>query len=138
MAKKRKNRLPKRVAGVKVPKTLRKGRIGKFLVSPEGQKLVAQGLAAAGAMVAASQAPRAVEAAKEPMADAKHAGEEAAHKVGEAGATLGQALTAAALAFAETLRGEHRSFRAEPEDPPTVTPIRARPKGESPATSPAR
>ena len=137
MAKKRKNKLPKRLAGVKVPKALRKGEIGKFLVSPEGQKLVAQGLAAAGAMIAATQAPKAVKAAKEPAAEATHAGQEAAHQVAQAGSTLGSALTAAAQAYAKTLRGEPRSFEGQP-DTTSVTPIRGRAaKGESSATSPA-
>ena len=50
MAKKLK--VPKRIAGVKIPKSVRKGPVGTFLNSTAGQVLVAEAvLAAAGAMV---------------------------------------------------------------------------------------
>ena len=48
MAKK-KLKLPKRIAGVKIPKTVRKGPVADFLNSPGGQELIAEMLTLAGA-----------------------------------------------------------------------------------------
>jgi hypothetical protein len=49
MAKKKlKATLPKRIAGVKVPKVLRKGSLGRFLGSPAGQALIVASLVQAG------------------------------------------------------------------------------------------
>ena len=41
-------RVPKRIAGVKIPKPIRKGGIGKFLNTTTGQVLLAEALFAAG------------------------------------------------------------------------------------------
>ena len=49
MAKKAK--LPKTIAGVKIPKAIRRGRLGKFVASPGGQKMLAEALLMAGAAV---------------------------------------------------------------------------------------
>ncbi len=59
MAKKKlKARLPKRIAGVKVPKALRKGPLGQFLGSPAGQAMIVDGLVQAGrALVKADGRP---------------------------------------------------------------------------------
>jgi len=54
MAKKRKtkrktvNAVPKRIAGMKVPKALRRGRVGRLLASPAGQALIVAAAARAG------------------------------------------------------------------------------------------
>lgn len=50
MAKKRKktNAIPKRIAGMKVPKGLRRGRVGRLLASPVGQALILDMAARAG------------------------------------------------------------------------------------------
>ena len=53
MAKKRKMKLPKRIAGVKIPKGIRKGPIGSFLTSSGGQLVIAEALLAAGGFYAA-------------------------------------------------------------------------------------
>ncbi|HVF16542.1 MAG TPA: hypothetical protein VNA21_06505, partial [Steroidobacteraceae bacterium] len=45
---KRKLKLPKKIAGVKIPKAVRKGPVGQFLNSSAGQLLVAEALIAAG------------------------------------------------------------------------------------------
>jgi hypothetical protein len=45
---KTKLKLPKRIAGVKIPKSVRKGPVGQFLNSSAGQLLVAEALIAAG------------------------------------------------------------------------------------------
>ena len=44
---KRKLKLPKKIAGVKIPKAVRKGPVGQFLHSSAGQLLVAEALIAA-------------------------------------------------------------------------------------------
>jgi len=54
--KKRKSALPKRIAGVKVPKAVRNGRFGELLASRTGQALLAQAIMAAGAVGAAKKA----------------------------------------------------------------------------------
>ena len=56
MAKKRKKRLPKQVAGVKVPKSVRKGRLGKAIASPAGQAVLAEVLMAAATVAGAKKA----------------------------------------------------------------------------------
>ena len=56
MAKKLKIKLPKRVAGVKVPKSIRKGPVADFLNSGAGQVLLAQALVAAAGALAVSKA----------------------------------------------------------------------------------
>jgi hypothetical protein len=53
MAKQRANKVPKRIAGVKVPKAIRKGPVGDFLGSSGGQVLLAELLLALGAVYAA-------------------------------------------------------------------------------------
>lgn len=44
MAKKNKSFLPKRIAGVKVPKSVRKGRFGELMASPAGLAAIAEAL----------------------------------------------------------------------------------------------
>ena len=53
MAKKHKMKLPKRIAGMKIPKGIRKGPIGNFLTSSGGQLVIAEALLAAGGFYAA-------------------------------------------------------------------------------------
>jgi hypothetical protein len=60
MAKTKKVKLPKRIAGVKVPKELRKngGWLLGMLDTPQGKALVASGLAAAAAAMTGAKLPR--------------------------------------------------------------------------------
>jgi hypothetical protein len=53
MGKKADIKLPKRVAGIKIPKAVRKGPIAKFLNTSGGQVLLAEGLLMAAAVYAA-------------------------------------------------------------------------------------
>jgi hypothetical protein len=55
MAKKVKIKLPKRVAGLKIPKVVRKGPIGQFLNSGAGQVLLGETLVAAAAIFTATK-----------------------------------------------------------------------------------
>ncbi|MDB6045932.1 MAG: hypothetical protein JWM63_4483 [Gammaproteobacteria bacterium] len=53
MAKKFKLRIPKRVAGVKIPRIVRKGPVAKFLNSSAGQLVLAEALVVVGGALAA-------------------------------------------------------------------------------------
>jgi hypothetical protein len=55
MTNKLKLRIPKRVAGVKIPKTVRKGPVAKFLNSSAGQVLLAEALVVVGGTLAAER-----------------------------------------------------------------------------------
>ena len=54
--KRTKGLLPKRIAGVKVPRAVRKGRFGELLASQTGQALIAEALMGAVALGAAKKA----------------------------------------------------------------------------------
>jgi hypothetical protein len=102
MSKKRKSFLPKRIAGVKVPKAVRKGRFGELLASPAGQALLAEAVMAVGAVAGAkkvAEAPQAREALKA-----------AAGKVRDAAADAGKSTTAASGVLAYALGEAARSF----------------------------
>jgi hypothetical protein len=102
MSKKRKSFLPKRIAGVKVPKAVRKGRFGELLASPAGQALLAEAVMAVGAVAGAkkvAEAPQARETLKA-----------AAGKVRDAAADAGKSTTAASGVLAYALGEAARSF----------------------------
>lgn len=110
MAKNKKSALPKKIAGVKVPKTIRKGQVGAFLTSPAGQKLVAEAILALGAIAGARKAAKSetakdlAGAAREKMSEAK---EGAANMVsGEAG-PIAYAVGEAVRSFTEAVRRHH-------------------------------
>jgi hypothetical protein len=56
MARKQKKRLPKQLAGVKVPKSVRKGQLGKAIASPDGRAVLAELLMAAATVAGAKKA----------------------------------------------------------------------------------
>jgi hypothetical protein len=106
--------LPKRIAGVKVPKKVRQGRFGELLASPTGQKVIAEAILAAGALAAGAKAADhpAVKAtakkAKDKVVDAKDkvldAGGGATEQVGDTSGALAYAIGEAARSFADALR----------------------------------
>jgi hypothetical protein len=123
--KKSKGLIPKRIAGVKVPKSVRKGRFGELLASKTGQAVIAQAILGAGAVAAGFKAKDSPKARK--MAhDAKHQVADKTHDAkqgaAEAGSTLAYALGEAARTFAEALRGEARSFRPADDADTVWTP----------------
>jgi hypothetical protein len=155
MAKKQKAFLPRKIAGVKVPKKVRNGQFGELLASPTGQKLIAQALIAGGALVAGKKAAdsdtakAAVRGAKDKVAGAKdRVAEKVSDKVAEAGipaldaGALSYAFAEAARAFAEALhRGEGsevRSFERSwaPLDTPDASETAANPPGAQEAATP--
>jgi tellurite resistance protein len=120
MSKKRKRAsVPKRIAGVKVPKSMRRGlkNLGR---NPQGRKVVADALLAAGAAIAASQsrpgsATRRAFARSAPQL--KTMGKET---VAEPVSALGLAFEAAAEAFAEAIRHRKRDAAAPAAPAPTA------------------
>lgn len=113
MAKKKrktKSLLPKRIAGVKVPKAVRKGRFGELLASRTGQVLIAEALMAAGAVAGAKKAgesPKARHLVHEAAERVRHAGDGGGREMGAASATLAYALGEAARSFADALRHDN-------------------------------
>ena len=110
MAKKKKKSdlLPKRIAGVKVPKAVRKGRFGELLASPSGQKLILEAIMAGAAVVGAKKASRnpevrsvAHDVAEKVRGDGHH---KPHHDGAPATAVLAYALGEAARSFADALR----------------------------------
>lgn len=123
--KKSKGLIPKRIAGVKVPKKVRKGRFGELLASKTGQAVIAQAILGAGAVAAGLKAtddPRVRKAARKAKEEVAHTAHDAKQATSEAGSTLAYALTEAARAFAEALRGEPRSFAGRGDAETTWTP----------------
>lgn len=100
--KKRKALLPKRIAGVKVPKSVRKGRLGELLASRTGQTLLAQAVVAAGAIGATKNAG---DAAVDKLSGAKDLGQrlKGGKDAAAAGGILAVALGEAARAFVRSL-----------------------------------
>jgi hypothetical protein len=141
MAKKAKGKkhdyLPKRIAGMKVPKGLRRGRLGRFLASPEGEALAASLIAAA--------APRLLKKGHvgrrtrrfltDPIGglrgaggQAKHAGEGAVHEVGVVGGAVSYAIGEAARAFLHALENPPEGPVETTDNPKAAFPGEADPE----------
>jgi hypothetical protein len=130
MGKKLKIKLPKRVAGVKIPKAVRKGPIGQFLNSSAGQLVVAQALVAvAGAFAAKEMDEPPRDALRHPIESAKR-GMRAVQPD-----RLSFALSAAARAFRDAMQsdGEYAHARAGAQDEPAPP---AKKKSSTPADAP--
>ena len=132
--KKTKGLIPRKIAGVKVPKSVRKGRFGELLASKSGQALIAQAILGAGAVAAGIKAKDSPKVRKF-TADAKHrfedAGQGAKDNTADAGSTVAYAFGEAARTFVEALRrGENRSFAAAEDAETAWTPDYGAPEGE--------
>ncbi|CAN7322400.1 hypothetical protein LJR219_001716 [Phenylobacterium sp. LjRoot219] len=108
----RKTKVPKKIAGVKLPKPLRRG-LRDLAASGSGRLVLVEALAAAGAALAAAQAqpgptPRKLGAAKTPKA-----------ADGRAAAAL--ALEQAVRAFTDALRLDRPADALPPAAPPPST-----------------
>jgi hypothetical protein len=124
MAKTKKSVLPKRVAGVKISKKLRKGPIGKALASTAGQAmLVEAALLASGALMNKQAQPGAplrrlgetsTHKAGNLVKAAGEAGTGAVAGVGDAAGVLAYAFGEGARAFMAALR-EHEGASPQPE-----------------------
>jgi hypothetical protein len=96
VAKKNNAKLPKKIAGVKIPKKLRKsgGKLIEAANTPAGRELIAAGLVAAGTALAA-KAKQARRSADDTSAVHLDPAERGARMAGQIGATLGAAANAA-------------------------------------------
>jgi hypothetical protein len=106
MAKKLKIKLPKRVAGVKIPKSVRKGPVGQFLNSGAGQVIVAQALVAAAGALAVSKTDPDSQIGNfihHPVDTTRRAGRRAARTGADQAARVSYALREAAQAFREAM-----------------------------------
>jgi hypothetical protein len=119
MAKK-KFKVPKRIAGVKIPKSIRKGPIGTFINSPAGQVLVAEAiLVAAGAVGGADPDSPTGQALRHPLKQLSRAsravGQGRSHTKGsdpENSERFADALRAGFAAFKASLDGKMMKARA--------------------------
>lgn len=155
-------KIPKRIAGVKIPKTIRKGPIVDFLNTPAGEVVLAQAVLLIGGAFTIDKA-RDNGAMLHPLDTLKDAGKDLRDKVGAKGGRLTQAFAAAAHAFRDAMEatdeqepsssgtaeadldGEGTAAGGEPSDSgdPVGDPIVEAPEGsrkkgrvrsESPAT----
>jgi hypothetical protein len=116
MGKKSKSVLPKKIAGVKVPKSIRKGHFGEFLTSPTGQKIVAEAIVAVGAVASAHKAAKSDKAkeiagaAKDKLADAKDG---AGDKASDASGVIAYAIGEAVRSFTDAIRSREERGEAE-------------------------
>lgn len=98
---KAKLKLPKRIAGVKIPKKVRKGPVGQFLNSSAGQLLVAEALiAAGGAFVASTDRDESPEVSR----SIKRLGQSAGDRTSDAQRALERGSARLAFAFSEAVR----------------------------------
>jgi hypothetical protein len=114
MAKKLK--LPKRIAGVKIPKSIRKGPVGQFLSSSGGQVLLAEALLLAGGALAGRRMngeSGVGEALRHPVDSLKKAGRAAATRGNNAREAVDHTSAKFSRAFSEAVR----AFRAVMEEP---------------------
>ncbi len=132
MAKaKTKAKLPKRFAGIKIPKRVRKGPLGDFIASPAGQLVVAEVVATAGGTLVArklARDPGARRAAGRSLAGMKHAASNGAEEVGAATSKLTYAIGEAARTFSEALQHD-------PDETPNVPAVVAAKKKTPARTS---
>jgi hypothetical protein len=117
MAKKRKKRrtanlVPKRIAGMKTPKALRRGKVGRLLASPAGQALIAATIARAGEPLIGRDA-RPGSAARTTAVRAQGAISEFGEGTAESSAAFIYALRQAARAFVTAMQESQVAARTE-------------------------
>lgn len=122
MAKKLK--LPKRIAGIKIPKTIRKGPVRDFMSSPAGQLVIAEALVAAAGVFTVKKADENLDAAQA----VKHPGD-SAHRIVQS-LTESDSDRTQRLTFA--LKEAARAFKAAMESGPPAqgpgAPAKAEPE----------
>jgi hypothetical protein len=113
-------KVPKRIAGVKIPKAIRKGPVGDFLNSSAGQVLVAEAvLAAGGALAAGRTDPRspAGKTLRHPLRQLKRATRAAMHERGHATDALADGRERLAFALSEAVAAFRAALSTEPPEP---------------------
>ena len=116
-------KLPKTLAGVKIPRSVRKGAIADFLASKAGQKLVAEVVTAAvGAVLVRRQAKpgsvtrKTARKAKAKAGDVAEAVSDAAPAASLGAGSLAFAFSEAGRAFRDALQGSDTAAAPEPPD----------------------
>ena len=130
---KRKLKLPKKIAGVKVPKAVRKGPVGQFLNSSAGQLLVAEALIAAGGAFLATEVNDSGDqkgTSRKLGRSVASSGEEARQMLEHGSARLSYAFGEAVRAFRAALKEGH------PNSPPIIEGEVSKKKSSSSPTSP--
>jgi hypothetical protein len=120
VAKKKSTKLPKRIAGVKIPKKMRK-QGGEFLArvnTPLGRELLAAGLVAAGAAMSKRDTVR--KAAATAADEVEEVAEDAAAKGARVASQIGSVIGAAANAAMDRLFGPEGVRETEPQDSPAA------------------
>ena len=132
MAKRLKIKLPKRVAGVKIPKSVRKGPLAGFLNSTAGQIVIAEALVAVSGVLAAKGTEpdsaaddllrHPVEGAKRAARSTADAAEEVKDHAAAQGARLSYALSEAVKTFRSAMERDDREVEQhlETSGDPTV------------------
>jgi hypothetical protein len=112
MSKGKKAKLPKRIAGIKVPKALRKsgGSLAGLVESPAGRKVLAEALMAVAGVLMGGKAAQEAGAGK--------AAARAGHGVAETGSGLGHVLRDVAGATVGAVAEVVRDAAAKPAPPP--------------------
>jgi hypothetical protein len=124
VARKLKVKIPKRVAGMKIPKTVRKGPLRDFLNSSAGQLLLAEGLIVLGSAVAVRRADpdsRVGWFARHPLDSMRDVGRATSRRADWAGETISRESGKLSLAFSEAIRAFRAAMdQAEPADASTT------------------
>jgi hypothetical protein len=138
MAKHDKIKLPKRVAGVKIPKVIRKGPLGQFLNSHAGQVILAEAVVAAAAIFTAAKAEgesAVAEGLRHPVEGVERLGHAMALTATDHSERLAHAFRAAGRAFRESLQGGYANVWQDRRDiGADEAPARKKSSGRSHAT----
>src|SRR5918997_1091898 len=114
---KRKLKLPKKIAGVKIPKVVRKGPVGQFLNSSAGQLLVAEALIAAGGAFFAAE----MNDSDDKKGTARRLGRSGARSAEEAREFIERGSTRLSFAFGEAVRAFRTALKeGNPQQQPSV------------------
>jgi hypothetical protein len=99
-------KIPKKIAGVKVPRALRKSKlIRSFLKDPDNRQMINSALVAAGGAIATALAEHRAggKHVKQALHGAEELGSDAAHKAYSATSVIGDAVAGAAHSLASTI-----------------------------------
>jgi hypothetical protein len=132
VSKKSRIKLPKRIAGLKIPKVVRKGPVMDFVNSSAGQRLLAEGLMAAAGLFAVKSAAgtTAGDAVRHPVDTVKEAGSRLSGHGADTQASIKRNSARLQFAFGEAARA-FRAALAEPDDAASAEPEGAKKKQNS-------
>lgn len=134
-------RVPKRLAGVKIPKGIRKGPIVHFLNTPAGKVVLAQAVLLVGGGLTAAKAGDG-DVVRHPLKTLRHAGRHMGSRAKDSGEKLTRAFAAASHAFRDVMESDDEDLphsRATNEDREQdersdVARKKSRVRSESPST----